>query len=261
MLTGWTGDTSAYHRNYPELSKHFHLYILDYRCHGLSESPEYGLHVTRLAKDVAELIDLIGAEKVNLLGHSMGNAVIWAYIMLFGQDKINKIVHEDEPPCLSADPVWTDEEDEMWTGGSQKKNSYWTLVDALEQSWEAAFGIFNDYFPMHAQIPDVPEYNYPEADPPATNLMSLDHKKHAVLLQDHMTNDWRDVLPTIKVPVLLIGGMASHCTTPKSIEWQHQQIKNSRVEIFTAEEYGVHEMHAYNPEKFNKLVIEFLEEK
>lgn len=258
MLTGWTGNTSVFHRNYPELDKHFKVYTMDFRCHGLSDSPAHGLHISRLAQDLHELIEHLGLEKTHLLAHSMGNAVIWAYIMHHGQDRIAKIVFEDEPPCLSANPAWTDEEDTIWTGGHQKKNNFWTLVNALEKSWMDAFAIFGDYFPPNAESPAPPEYDYPAPDPAPTELTSLDNKKHALLLMDHMTNDWRDIIPTIKVPSLLIGGLASHCTTPASIQWMHENIMDSKVVLFSPEEYGVHEMHLFNPEKFNKCVVDFL---
>ena len=165
MLPGWTGDTSVFHRNYPALDPHFRIYTLDYRCHGLSESVNYGLRTARFAMDLKELIDHLQLEKFNILGHSMGNAVIWCYITLFGQDKIKKLVIEDEAPCLVSDPAWTDEEDELYTGGSHKKDSYWDLVDALEISWEEAMMKFGGYFPMHKEIPPLPEYHYEEADP------------------------------------------------------------------------------------------------
>ena len=258
LLPGWTGDSSVFHRNYPELNKHFQCISLDYRCHGLSDSPDHGLHISRFAKDLQELIEHLGLDKVSLLAHSMGNTVIWCYISLFGQDKIDKLVFEDEPASLSANPMWTDEEDEIYTGGNQKKNNYWTLVNALEQSWEAAFGIFGDYFPPHNTCPPFPEYSYPAADPVPVDLLSMDNKKHAMILADHMTNDWRDVIPTITAPSLIIAGMASHCSTPKSCEWLHESIKGSQLCVFIPEEYGVHEMHLYNPEKFNRVVTEFL---
>lgn len=258
LLTGWTGDTSVYHRNYPAFSEHFKVYVLDYRLHGLSESPDHGMHVARLAADLHELIEHLGLKKVNLLAHSMGNTVIWAYIMLYGQGRIKKIVHEDEPPALSANPAWTAEESDRWTGGEQRQNSYWTLVNWLEDSWETALGRFGEYFPPHAEVPEPPEFYYPKADPPAINPFTMDKHKHAMLLADHMSNDWRDIIPTIKVPTLLIGGLASHCTTPASIAWMNGQIAGSQVVTFEPEEFGVHEMHLFNPEKFNRVVLDFL---
>ena len=258
LLPGWTGDSSVFHRNYPAFNEHFTVISLDYRCHGLSESPSYGLRISRLAMDLKELIDHLGYNKVNMLAHSMGNTVIWCYITLFGQDKINKLVFEDEPACLSANPKWTDEEDEMYTGGAQKKNCYWDLINALEISWDKAFEIFFSYFPPHSETPPFPEYNYPEADPAPVNMLSLDNKKHARILQDHMTNDWRDILPQIKVPVLYIGGMASHCNTPNSVAWMKSQMPQAETMMIAPEDFGVHEMHLYAPEIFNEAVLKFL---
>lgn len=258
LLPGWTGDSSVFHRNYPELNRFFTVIALDYRCHGLSDSPDYGLRISRLAMDLNELIEHLGYDRVNILAHSMGNTVIWCYITLFGQDRIRKLVFEDEPACLAANPAWTDEEDEMYTGGSQKKNNFWDLINALEQSWEKAFELFGTYFPMHKAISAFPEYSYPEADPAPAALISLDHMKHARILQDHMTNDWRDILPQIKVPVLLIAGEASHCSTQRSCAWMQSQLQNSELLFIPAEQFGVHEMHLYSPEIFNRAVIEFL---
>lgn len=258
LLPGWTSDSSTFHRNYPEFNKHFTVYAMDYRCHGLSDSPDYGLRISRFAKDLRDLIEHLGLKKVNLLGHSLGNAVIWSYLSLFGEDEVNKLVFEDEPPCLSSNPEWTDEEDELYTGGAHKKDDYWTLVNALDKSWMDMFGLFETYFPSHAKCPPVPEYDYPAPDPAPVNFLTLDNRKHARILYDHMTNDWRDVLPTITVPTLIIAGMAGHCSTKKSCGWQHEIIKGSKLCVFTPEEYGVHEMHSCSPEKFNRVVTDFL---
>ena len=259
LLPGWTGDSSVFHRNYPVLDQHFTVYSLDYRCHGLSEAPSYGLRISRLAMDLKELIDHLHISKFSAIGHSMGNTVLWCYITLFGQDKIKKLIFEDEPSCLSANPAWTDEEDEMWTGGAQKVNNFWELINALEDSWQKAFELFPSYFPPHKQCPPFPEYpGYPAADPAPVNLMFLDNHKHARILQDHMTNDWRDIIPQIKVPVLLIAGEASHCSTPKSCAWFQSQLPQSELVFIPAEEYGVHEMHLYSSERFNQAAVEFL---
>lgn len=258
LLPGWTGDSSVFHRNYAALNEHFKVYALDYRCHGLSESPDYGLRISRLAMDVKELVDHAGIQKFSIIAHSMGNAVAWCYLSLFGEDRIRKIVIEDESPCLIANPEWTDEEDELYTGGAHKKNNFWDLVNATAKSWEAAFAIFGDYFPMHKPCPPFPEYHYEEADPQPVGLGELDNKKHAQLLQDHMTNDWRDVIPRIKSPVLVIAGEASHLSTPRTCKWYEEQLQDGRVVFISAEDFGVHEMHLYSPEIFNREVVNFL---
>ena len=44
----------------------------------------------------------------------------------------------------------------------------------------------------------------------------------------------------------------------KSQEWIHRQIKGSQFEVFEESEDGQHFMLIENPEKFNRLVMEYL---
>jgi len=68
-------------------------------------------------------------------------------------------------------------------------------------------------------------------------------------------NDWRDMLPTIDIPALIVGGKTS-LVGWRSQQWIGTQIPNSRVEIFEEAEGGNHFMFMENPEKFNRLVRE-----
>ena len=43
------------------------------------------------------------------MGHSMGCAVIWAYIDLYGQDHIEQLVLVDQAPCMFQEQ-WSSEE-------------------------------------------------------------------------------------------------------------------------------------------------------
>ncbi len=57
----------------------FHVIAPDQRGYNLSEKPEgiIAYHIDELAKDVIGLIDSIGKEKINLVGHDWGAAVAW----------------------------------------------------------------------------------------------------------------------------------------------------------------------------------------
>jgi non-heme chloroperoxidase len=69
--------------------------------------------------------------------------------------------------------------------------------------------------------------------------------------------DWRDLVPRIKLPTLIISGRAS-AVPWKSQEWIHRQIQGSQFEVFEEAEGGKHFMFVENPEKFNRLVMEYL---
>jgi pimeloyl-ACP methyl ester carboxylesterase len=44
----------------------------------------------------------------------------------------------------------------------------------------------------------------------------------------------------------------------KSVEWTARQIKGAQLEIFEEEEGGNHFMFIENPDKFNRIVKEFI---
>ena len=79
----------------------------------------------------------------------------------------------------------------------------------------------------------------------------------ATLLYNHCAQDWRDVIPRINIPTLVVGGRVS-AVPWKSQVWIHNQIAASRLEIFEEEEGGQHFMFIEGAEKFNRIVTEFI---
>ena len=73
-----------------------------------------GFHVARLAADLHSLIagTWLADAKPALLGTSLGCAVIWSYVELFGQNAVSKFIFVDQafphsgehasPPCIAA---------------------------------------------------------------------------------------------------------------------------------------------------------------
>lgn len=220
MLPGYGQNASGFEKNYPELDKHFTVYCLDYRGHGLSDLPEYGFHIERLAMDAKEMIDDARLKKFYLFGHSMGNAVAWCYFSMFGQDQVLKYILGDEAPCLISNPDWSDDENEVYTGSRQRRE----LFTAFK-------------FPGQKRNNDLKQ-----------NMMRR-------LLLDHLANDWRDIIPTIQVPTMIIMGGKSHFASQPLWNWLHTSIKNSRLEIMQDSGHGFYDSH---PDIFNKLAIDFL---
>ena len=64
-------------------------------------------------------------------------------------------------------------------------------------------------------------------------------------------------MPRINLLTLIISGRASPLPW-KSQEWILHQIKGSQFEVFEESEGGQHFMFIENPEKFNRLVMEYL---
>ncbi|MEY4540367.1 MAG: hypothetical protein RLZZ306_2124 [Bacteroidota bacterium] len=220
IFPGYGQDVTKFNTIYPELEKYFTVYNLDYRWLGQSESPNYGYHIERFAKDAKEMIDDAKIDKFCLFAHSMGNSVAWCYFSIFGQDKITKYILGDEAPCLITDPNWTEKEIETYTGSAGKKDMF--------TAWR-----------------------------PPMKPVTMTHQQEMMsnLLNDHLGRDWRDVISTIKVPTLIIMGGKSHFYSPLLYDWLNKSIKGSRLEVIKEGGHGYYETH---PTEFNKLAIDFL---
>jgi pimeloyl-ACP methyl ester carboxylesterase len=110
LLHGWSQCAEEFKHQIGSLSARYDVIAVDQRSHGESEKVSYGLKISRLAKDLYELLEELDLNEVALLGHSMGSSVIWCYIDLFGPERLSKIIFVDQSPFLTSDPNWTQQE-------------------------------------------------------------------------------------------------------------------------------------------------------
>ena len=110
LLHDWSQCAEEFKHQIGPLSAQYDVIAVDQRSHGESQKVSYGLKISRLAKDLFELLTKLDLNEVALLGHSMGSSVIWCYIDLFGSERLSKIVLVDQSPFLTSDPNWTQQE-------------------------------------------------------------------------------------------------------------------------------------------------------
>jgi pimeloyl-ACP methyl ester carboxylesterase len=86
LVHGWTCDDTSWAANVPELSKHYRVVTLDLPGHGQSGSPRDGkLTMDLFARAVEAVRAEQRADKIVLVGHSMGTPVIRQYARLYPQ--------------------------------------------------------------------------------------------------------------------------------------------------------------------------------
>ncbi|MEA4973307.1 AB hydrolase superfamily protein YdjP [bioreactor metagenome] len=248
LIHGWGCAAELYKYQIKALKDKYHVIAVDLRGHGDSKTPGYGFRISRLAKDIQELILHIGEEKVILCGHSMGCSIIWSYIELFGQDRLYKIVLIDEDPVIIDFPSWTDEEREHF-GGLFSAQLVFDTVSALkgDNGDAVASSLLGGLFTS-----DVDEETKNWA---ISHALKASRSDTADLIFNHSMNDWSKVIPTIKVPTLVVGGKLS-AMNYKSIEWIGSVIKNSQT--FIMEEKSSHFMFIENHKEFNSALLNFL---
>jgi pimeloyl-ACP methyl ester carboxylesterase len=250
MIPGWSQTAAQFKHQLSGLSDRYRVIALDMRGHGESDKPTHGYRIHRLSADVHEFIVANNLKHVTLAGHSMGCSVIWGYWELFGRDKVSKLILIDQMPMITANPSWSPEE-KTDAGALLDKDSLYSVTNSLAgpegvKTTEGFIsGMFNKTYPQD-ELQWVIAQNLKMPRPYAARL-----------LYDHATNDWRDVIPLIDIPTLVVGGKAS-LVGWKSQVWIGKQIPGARTEIFEAEEGGNHFMFMENPEKFNRIVKEFM---
>lgn len=250
MIPGWSQTAAQFKHQIAGLSDRYRVIAIDMRGHGESDKPEHGYRIHRLSADVHEFLVGNNLRNVTLSGHSMGCSVIWGYWELFGRDRVGKLILIDQMPMITANPVWSDAE-KTDAGALLDKDSLYSVTNALAgpEGVKTTEGFITGMF----------NKNYPKSELEwviAQNL-KMPRAYAARLLYDHATNDWRDVIPRIDIPTLVFGGKAS-LVGWKSQQWIGRQIPGARTEIFETEEGGNHFMFMENPEKFNRIVREFM---
>lgn len=251
LIHGWSQCAEEFKHQITGLSKSYRVIAVDQRGHGWSEKPGFGYKIHRLSTDLRELIVFLGVTDVNLLGHSMGCSVIWGYWELFGADRLAKIILVDEPAHVTSNPVWTPAETEAAGPAFSSPEAVYDTCNTLagpdgEEITRAIIaGMFTESCPDYVKEWII-KCNF-----------RMSRKDASTLLLNHAFQDWRDLIPRITIPTLVIGGRGS--VTPWQCQaWIARQIEGGQLEIFEKEEGGSHFMFLENPDRFNQIVEEFI---
>ncbi len=251
MIPGWSQSAAEWQENAEALTAQRRVIALDMRGHGESDKPKYGYRVFRFAKDLNEVLNKLDISSADLLGHSMGCSVIWAYLDLFGTSRTDRLVLVDQAPCMFPQSAWHDDEKSQYgcfyttADDVDEFASNVVASDDRESASELLKGLFSPDYPIES-LRTVAEEN-----------LKLPREQAAQLLRDTAFGDWRDVIARIQLPTLVVGGESSIFTSA-SQRWIASRIPGAEVEIFAASEGGSHFMFLENPSRFNARVSAFL---
>jgi len=251
FVHGWQAAAEHWHSAAHALAGGCRTVTYDQRGHGRSHDARAGWTVHRLADDLAQLLERLMLTDAVLVGHSMGCSVIWAYLELFGAERVERLVLVDQSPAMVVDPVWD------------------------QETIDRAGAIFTDA-ELHALChsladPESREQTVrtivggmltPNASPALKERvvawgMRVDGSFAATLLRNHAHQDWRRQIAAIELPTLVIAGRAS-VVPSTAAEWIAHEIPGARLEIFEPGEGGSHLLALENAAKFNELLSEFV---
>ena len=253
FIPGWSANGAEYINVLYLLSKHYHVYVLDPRNQGLSQRVEYGSRISRFSMDSKEFTDHLGLKSADYCGWSMGAAVLWGYIDLFGTQGIRKAVFVDEPISIYSHADWSEQE-RLEAGGTT------TSPERMVAAFTAGAPtnkLITDLKPIERfMLKDSAAFVNSESF--ANEFIKNDPKAIARVLFDHTTNDWRDVVRhKINVSVAIFSGEESN--NLPSQRWAQSVMPNATLYSYTKAEQGDHFLMFKNPFKFTADLRSFLD--
>ena len=251
MLPGWSQSAAEFKYQVGPLAKNRHVIALDMRGNGESDKPKSGYRISRLAADLREVLIALDLHDVDLLGHSMGCSVSWCYLDLFGAERLSRLILVDEAAAVTGNPSWPQAEREaldcLFPSPLDLAAQYHKVLSATNV--EATADLLAGMFTAGVAREDLLWI--------AAENLKLPRVHAANLVYHHAIIDWRDVIPAIRLPTLVVGGHAS-IFPAHTQEWIAEQIPGAECVIFDAGEGGSHFMFYENPAKFNAVVNAFL---
>jgi len=79
LIPGYPETWWAYHKVMPLLAKKYRVVVVDMRGMGSSNKPMGGYEKKNMAKDIFELVQKLGFEKVHIGGHDIGAHVAFSF--------------------------------------------------------------------------------------------------------------------------------------------------------------------------------------
>lgn len=250
LLHGWSQSRATWDRAVPALAAQHRVVSYDHRGHGRSGKPDHGARVARLAADLAELVAHLGIGSYDLVGHSMGASVAWSHIDNQGTGALDSLVVVDQPSACVVLP-WMTPEEGAAAGAILDFPSTEGFVgavgapDATETRRAFLVSMLSDVLPE-----DDLAFLFGEN-------MQMPGPWGARLLLDHAMQDWRDVLPRIDVPTLVVAGEVSH-VAPASQQWTAEHVPGARLRTFGADEGGSHFPFYEGPAHFTRVLLDFI---
>lgn len=250
FLHGWTSSHTVWNPLLDGLMPHYRLLRPDARGHGghrlnVTQTPD----VARLARDVDNLLEHYGQEKLAVVGHSMGALTLWQYIRDHGCERLSHICIIDQSPKLVTDVSWAN-----GIYGDFDAARSQALIDHLERDFpEAVLQLIA--YGLNTRARETYERNSSGWQQSRQSLQRLDPVPQIAVWKSLVAADYRAVMPEITVPVLLAFGAQSNFYTAATAQFLLDYIPHAQLSLY---EGADHCPMLLQPERFVSELMAFL---
>ena len=235
FLHGWSTTHDLTEPLMEEIAGQYHAIAWDARGHGahpyrLTTPPT----VDQLIDDLNELLDHLGLDQVRLVGHSMWAAILWGYLRKYGSARVKQTVVIDMTPKLTTDADWKYGVYFDFPPERQR----WFLEEMQSDIVEAVLRL--RAYGRNPKTRALYETNDPALAPYRAFLSRVNPAALISIWQDLLTYDFRDFLPGLTTPTLLIYGGASQFYGEELANWMLNTLPKAELLLFPEGDHGPH---------------------
>lgn len=247
LIHGWPLSGQSWQDQVePLAAAGYRVISYDRRGFGSSDKPVTGYGYDTLAEDLAALMSALDLRDATLVGFSMGGGEVARYISKYGQDRLRSVVFASAiPPFMLKGGDNPD--------GPLTKTEAAKMTAALTANSDSFYDDFTTTFFSAGDTLCVSEEQRQQAI-----VMCQQASKPAALqcMTSFGTTDFREDLPKITVPALVIHGDSDGIVPFEgSGQRTHQAISGSELVLI---EDGPHGVNVSHPKEFNRALIDFL---
>jgi pimeloyl-ACP methyl ester carboxylesterase len=233
LLHGWTSSHAIWNVLPESIHQRYRVFCPDARGHGghalrVNRTPDVG----RLARDVLNLMDHFGLEQAAVVGHSMGALTLWQYIRDFGCGRISHLCIVDQSPRLLTDAAWAN----GIYGDFDAARSQRMLNDLDADFAEAVMRL--SAYSLNAWSRETYERDSRGWQQSRHNLQRLDPEPLIAIWESLVNADFRDVLPRIDVPTLLVWGAESNFYTMETAAYLLGHIRQAQLKTYEGADHS-----------------------
>ncbi|WP_028468875.1 alpha/beta fold hydrolase [Neptunomonas japonica] len=238
FLHGWTASVREWLPFASELAENHRVICWDARGHGDHLHDEKtNMTLPRMADDLDELLCQLDVHDAILIGHSMGALTAWEYIRRHGQNRLNGLCIVDQSPKLVTDEEW---QYGVYGSLNETKNNH--LIERFNTDF--AEGVLELIaFGNNRRSRENYDNNSRGFQHMREHLQKLPANLLTQCWISITQQDYREVLPKINCPTLLIYGDESQFYSRDLQKWVTNTILDSELLIYPESDHSPHLWH------------------
>jgi pimeloyl-ACP methyl ester carboxylesterase len=247
LLHGWPLSGEAWEPQVGALAAAgYRVVRYDRRGFGRSDKPMTGYGYDTLADDLDGVLTELDLRDVTLVGFSMGGGEVARYISRHGQERLHSVVF-----ASSVTPYLLQGSDNP--DGPLTKQLAAQLTAQLTKDQD---GFYDQFTTQFFSVDGKLQVSEEERRQAIELAQQADKKAALATMASWGTTDFRDDLPNVTVPTLVVHGDGDETVAfAGSGKRTHEAIPHSQLRVILGGPHGVNVSHA---EEFNRTLIDFL---